>query len=459
MSQTWVHEARIKVLNDARVKSEGRCVIYWMQKDQRSRDNWALVRAIELANQYEVPLVVAFFVWDGLKNAYLRHFEFMLRGLSEVAADLDRQQIGFVMRRDEPVHGIVALREELQALAVVTDQGYLRLAKRRRERAALALSVPLEAIDAAMIVPPAVLSDKQLYAAYIARPKLRDYSDEFLTNYPSLRVKVSWTLPLEGLEVARPDSILHQLRLDTSVGPVSQVSGMTGAEAVLKAFIKDGVARYKDDSNDPTASSTSQLSAYLHYGQLSAQRIAWELRHAPSYAANQDSTDKYLDELITWRELSTNFVCYNNNYDSYEGLPEWARKSLEIHANDEREFVYDLSQFEAGLTHDELWNAAQMEMTKSGRMHGYMRMYWAKKILEWTSSPQIAIDIAVYLNDKYELDGREPGGYAGILWAIGGLHDRPWFEREIYGQVRYMNYNGAKKKFNVPAYIAHVNDL
>ena len=446
-------------MNKQPMRAEARCVIYWMQKDQRSRDNWALVRAIEVANEHKVPVVVAFFVWEGMKNAYVRHYDFMLRGLGELAADLSAQQIGCVMRHLRPVDGIVGLCRELKPIMVVTDQAYLLLGKQRRAEAGQRLPVLLEAVDAAMIVPPAVLSDKQLYASYIARPRLRDQFDRFLTNYPELSVAVPWSSKLDGLEVSQPETVLALLKLDDSAGAVKQASGMTTAQSILKVFISEGVGRYKDTAGDPMASSTSQLSAYLHYGQISAQRVVWELKHAPTYARDRDSIDKYLDELVTWRELSTNFAAYNTHYNTYDGTPDWAKKTLAAHADDEREYIYTSDDFEQAKTHDELWNAAQLEMMKTGRMHGYMRMYWAKKILEWTPSPQQAMRLAVYLNDKYELDGREPNGYAGIMWAIGGLHDRPWFEREVYGQIRYMNYNGAKKKFNVNGYINWVNQL
>ena len=452
-----VDHTRITLLND-RPPVVGSCVIYWMQKDQRPGDNWALLRAAELANEHEVPLVVAFFVSDKMRNAYVRQFNFMLRGLAETAAELRVRGVGFVMRHGSPVRGITELAVEVSAIAVVTDQSYLQLGQSRRRVAATALSVSLEAVDAAMIVPPHELADKQLWAAYVARPKLRDHLERYLTDYPELELAQTWHGQLDGLDDQDPDEIMAGLKLDARVRPVNLLPGPVAARARLDKFVTD-VARYETSRNDPNADATSRLSAYLRFGQLSSQRVVWELRHSPAYERDKAAIDAYIDEIVTWRELSTNFCRYNGSYNSYAGIPEWAKRSLEAHASDQREFVYTTAEFETAATHDDLWNAAQMEMVKTGRMHGYMRMYWAKKMLEWTASPADAIEAAVYLNDKYELDGREPGGYTGILWAIGGLHDRPWFERDIYGQIRYMNYNGAKKKFDVTAYIERIRNL
>jgi deoxyribodipyrimidine photo-lyase len=174
---------------------------------------------------------------------------------------------------------------------------------------------------------------------------------------------------------------------------------------------------------------------------------------------DKQSRETFLEELVVRRELSDNFCFYNSNYDNFRGFPEWARKTLDIHRGDAREYHYTAEQLECAETHDDLWNAAQTEMVKRGKMHGYMRMYWAKKILEWTESPEMAMEVAVYLNDRYELDGRDPNGYAGIAWSIGGVHDRAWNERPVFGKIRYMSYNGCKTKFNVKEYLKLIRSL
>jgi deoxyribodipyrimidine photo-lyase len=211
---------------------------------------------------------------------------------------------------------------------------------------------------------------------------------------------------------------------------------------------------YDERRNDPGANAQSGLSPYLHFGQISAQRVALE---AEKYDRHLPSQESFLEELIVRRELSDNFCYYNDRYDSFDGFPDWARKTLNDHRSDPREHLYVLEILEAAGTHDPLWNAAQKEMVTGGKMAGYMRMYWAKKILQWSISPETALTDAIYLNDRYSLDGNDPNGYTGVAWSIGGVHDRPWFEREIFGKVRYMSQAGCRRKFNVERYIAGVN--
>jgi deoxyribodipyrimidine photo-lyase len=225
------------------------------------------------------------------------------------------------------------------------------------------------------------------------------------------------------------------------------IPGEAAAAMRLCNFLANKLTSYQSDRNDPNRDGQSGLSPYLHFGQISAQRVALEA------ARSMRDAGAFLEELIVRKELSDNFCYYNQHYDDIEGFPAWARASLYEHEKDGREYLYSLEELEEARTHDELWNAAQQEMLLTGKMHGYMRMYWAKKILEWTASPAEAQAAAINLNDRYELDGRDPNGYAGIAWSLGGLHDRAWKERAIFGKVRYMSYNGAKRKFDVKAYI------
>jgi len=219
---------------------------------------------------------------------------------------------------------------------------------------------------------------------------------------------------------------------------------------MLEQFINTKLNGYHDRRNNPNEDGQSNLSPYLHFGQLSAQYAALAVRNSDGPTADKEA---FLEELIVRRELADNFCYYNTNYDSYKGFPDWAKQSLLEHAQDKREYLYTKEELETGQTHDEIWNKAQTDMVQKGKMHGYMRMYWAKKILEWTRTPELAMEIAVYLNDTYELDGRDPNGYVGCAWSIGGVHDRAWFERPIFGKIRYMNANGLKRKFDVEAYL------
>jgi deoxyribodipyrimidine photo-lyase len=194
----------------------------------------------------------------------------------------------------------------------------------------------------------------------------------------------------------------------------------------------------------------------LHFGQIGAQRIAAEVLR---WDGDLESRETFLEQLIVRRELSDNFCFYNVRYDSLEGCPDWALRTLEDHLSDPREHLYDLDRFEAAATHDELWNAAQIELTFTGTMPGYLRMYWAKKILEWTEHPAEAHRIALLLNDRYQLDGRDPNGYVGVAWSIGGVHDRPWTERPVFGKIRYMNASGCRRKFDVTRYVTRGRGL
>jgi deoxyribodipyrimidine photo-lyase len=281
------------------------------------------------------------------------------------------------------------------------------------------------------------------------RPKIHKVLEEFLDEYPELRVMKKYeSISLDPIDW---ENIFDSLNIDMTVKEIDWLkSGENHAQNQLENFLKNGFESYSELRNDPSKNGLSNFSPYLHFGQISSQQIALQIKKV---FLNHYSTEPFLEELIVRKELSDNFCYYNNSYDSFGGFPEWAKKTLNDHRKDEREYNYSTSEFENSQTHDDLWNAAQTEMIITGKMHGYVRMYWAKKILEWTSSPEEALKIAIYLNDKYELDGRDPNGYTGCAWAIGGLHDRAWAERPVFGKIRYMNSNGARRKFNVDSYI------
>jgi deoxyribodipyrimidine photo-lyase len=245
-------------------------------------------------------------------------------------------------------------------------------------------------------------------------------------------------------------SLYKNLTIDSKITSVSWMQpGEEKAKERLNYLLKS-LKDYHINRNNPNLNALSNLSPYFHFGHLSPQKVAFEIK---SSSLPEEDKNVFLEEMIIRRELADNFCEYESKYDFFEGFHPWAQKTLNEHRNDEREYLYPAEQFEEGETHDPLWNAAQLQMVKLGKMHGYMRMYWAKKILEWTPSPEIAMQIAIDLNDKYELDGRDPSGYTGIAWSIGGIHDRAWFERPVFGKIRFMNFNGCKSKFNVKQYI------
>ncbi|MGI8747960.1 MAG: deoxyribodipyrimidine photolyase, partial [Deinococcus sp.] len=250
---------------------------------------------------------------------------------------------------------------------------------------------------------------------------------------------------MEGLDLSDPEALLARLGTDTSVSPGAERGGSVAGRTRLREFVEGHLGRYDGERNDPNAGVASRLSAYLHYGHLSPLRVALEARAHPEHAA-------FLEELVVRRELSLNFCEYNPAYDRYQGLPTWARATLEKHAADPRAHLYTREQFEASATHDPAWNAANTEMVRTGRMANYMRIYWGKKVLEWSASPPEAYDTLLRLNNKYFLDGRNPNSYTNVAW-IFGQHDRPWGERPVYGTVRSVSETGLRRKFDLDAYI------
>ena len=332
---------------------------------------------------------------------------------------------------------------------LVTDFDPLRIKQQWKNEVAEQLKPSIYEVDARNIIPCWEASNKREYAAYTLRPKIHRALPEFLKDFPLVQNHpFPWPKKVKGTDW---DEAELSLKIDRSVPEVDWlVPGEKAGAATLDHFLTKKLSTYASRRNDPTEDGVSNLSPHLHFGQISAQRVALEVKKKK---AKKDSKDAFLEELIVRRELSDNFCFYNPDYDRFEGFPEWAQKTLNEHRDDQREYLYSLEQFEDGKTHDDLWNAAQMEMVHKGKMHGYLRMYWAKKILEWTGSPEEALEVAILLNDKYELDGRDTNGYVGIAWSIGGVHDRAWKERPIFGKIRYMSYGGCKAKFKVQTYI------
>lgn len=426
-------------------------VIYWMSRDQRVFDNWGLLRAQELARQNGSHVVVAFCLMSTCGAATLRHFRFMLDGLREVERELRELRIPFRLLMGAPVAQITNMATELDAGGLVCDFSPLAPSRARRSELASRLKIATIEVDSRNIVPAWIAADKHVYAAFHLRNRYAKLLPEFLHEIPEVQVQE----PPAGRELAPVDWDAAHAFIDApEVGPALELSsGPSAAHDALTGFVEERLAGYADMRGLPHMDHQSGLSPYLHFGQLSAQRAVLTIRAA---AAPAEDIDSFVDEAVVWRELSDNFCLHQPAYASFDGFPSWARESLAAHADDAREVVYDLDAFEQADTHDPLWNAAQLEMVRTGKMHNYLRMYWAKKILEWSESPQEAVRIAVLLNDRYELDGRDSNGYAGVAWSIGGVHDRPWQERPVYGKIRYMNYNGAKRKFDVEAYIRRV---
>ncbi len=442
-----VDTRRVRALNEKPTGSGP--VLYWMSRDQRTQDNWALLYAQEKALERKVPLIVVFTLFLIPNRAYLRQYDFMHKGLAEVEAELVNLNILFVILKGAAEETLTKFVKKYKVGEVVTDFTPLRSGRAKREKLAALLSLRLTEVDAHNIIPCWQASDKEEFAAYTFRPKVHRALTEYLTPFPKLR-KHPYSIEAEISSVDW-GKMLRSLHLDTSVPSVQFASGSKAARARLKEFVSYRLDTYDEERNDPTKNGVSGLSPYLHFGQLSAQHVALEVSKA--YEHNKEAREAFLEELIVRRELADNYCFYNKDYDRVAGAHAWAQKSILEHKKDVREYLYSKAQFEAAETHDDLWNAMQNQMMQEGKMHGWCRMYWAKKILEWTPDVQTAIDIAIYLNDKYELDGLDPNGYVGIMWSLCGVHDRAWNERHIFGKIRYMNYAGAKRKFDIKAYI------
>jgi deoxyribodipyrimidine photo-lyase len=455
-SLPWQEEAekagilpgRLKVLNACNLNRKGGYVLYWMQASQRAEWNHGLEYAALAANHLHKPLVCGFGLTGNYPEANLRHYAFMLEGLAETAQTLRRRGIVFILRKGTPDNVALALAHK--ACLAVADRGYLRHQRAWRTRLAEAAPCPVIQVESDAVVPIEEASGKEEYAAATLRPKIRRWLPRWLMPLVEQPLeKDARGLDLKTLELADTTALLAGLGIDRTVPQVPGIEGgARAAHARLEAFLRDGLAHYEEKRNDPALDGQSGLSPYLHFGQLSPLEVALGAHEEGGPAA-----DAFLEEMVVRRELALNFVQYNDRYDRPDCLPDWARRTLEKHAPDPRPYLYDRAQLEAAETHDPYWNAAQREMKFTGKMHGYLRMYWGKKIIEWSPTPREAWETAIHLNNKYELDGRDPNGYAGVAWCFG-KHDRPWGERPVFGLVRWMSADGLRRKFDMEAYLS-----
>ena len=451
-----IERTRVHRLNAAAERS-GDYVLYWMQASLREPLNHALEYAVQRANHHQLRLAVCFGIMDGYPEANLRHYRFMVQGLAEVAAALADRGIRFVLRHGHPAD--VAIELGRDAAEVVCDRGYLNHQKQWRAQVARKLDCPVAQVETDTVVPLQVISGKAEYAARTIRPKIhRQLQDYLLPLRPEPLEKDSINLSLDSLDAGDVDGVLSRLQLDGAVGPVDPyfVGGHTEARRRLDEFLDDKLNRYAEGRNEPVDNIASGLSPYLHFGQISPLEVALAVRSKPG--TRENNKEKFLEELLVRRTLAQNWCDYCPEYDRYSALPQWARATLAEHRDDPRDPVYTAAELEAGETHDPYWNAAMREMKLTGTMHNYMRMYWGKKIIEWTHTPEYAFKVALDLNNRYFLDGRDPNSWTNVGWLFG-LHDRPWTERPIFGKVRYMNAKGLERKFDIQAYVDKMNAL
>jgi deoxyribodipyrimidine photo-lyase len=447
-----LHDSRVKIIHNGRMDS-GEYVLYWMQAAQRTECNHALEFAKNEANQRNIPLVVYFGITDDYPDANQRHYRFMLEGMRETFKKL--KQIGAtpVCRIESPERGITKLAKK--AALVVFDKGYTMVQRNWRFFAANIITRPVVEIESETIIPVETASNKEEYAAATLRPKINHLRSEHLKPLKQCLLQNTSPIDIDSVDVDNIEKLLMNLNLKRNISTVEKYhpGGLTNARKKLKNFIANKLDQFSEKRNDPSLNFTSGLSPYLHFGQIASLEIALNVLNSISPQA-----EAFLEELIVRRELAVNYVYYNNDYLHFDSLPEWAKKTLLEHDNDPREYIYSIEELEHAATHDKYWNAAQQEMLITGKMHGYMRMYWGKKILEWSPSAEEAFYRTLHLNNKYELDGRDPNAYAGVAWCFG-KHDRPWTERSIFGKVRYMNANGLKRKFDIERYVQIIDEL
>ena len=450
---------RIRTLSSVKsVKPSEGGVVYWMSRDQRVQDNWALLHARQLADEHGVGLSVAFCMVPGFLGATIRHYGFMLKGLAEVEAELRELGIPFTLLQGEPGAALPDFVRRHKVAAVVSDFSPLRVNRGWKDELVKALpDTPHYEVDAHNVVPVWVASDKKEVGARTIRKKITERLPEYLTDFPPLPAAPA-PHPSASLraECAKPvdwAAVDASLTVDRSVAEVDWcVPGAKAGLAATEEFCASRLRLFAEKRNDPNVHACSDLSPYTHFGQIAPQRAALLVK--AHYSKHGEGVKSYLEEAIVRRELSDNFCYYEPNYDNLQGAAGWARDSLELHASDPREHVYSLEQLEASQTHEDIWNAAQTQLVKTGKMHGFMRMYWAKKVLEWSPDAAEALRRAILLNDKYSLDGRDPNGYVGCAWSIMGTHDMGWAERAIFGKIRFMNYAGCKRKFDLKTYVA-----
>src|ERR687898_2811383 len=455
MATKKIQEERVRRLNEKEI-AEGEYVLYWMQEAQRAEYNHALEYAVQRANELGQRLLMVFGLTDGYPEANLRHYAFLLEGLQDVKEELKQRNIKFIVRRGSPDE--VALDAGKNASLIVCDMSYLRLQKKWREKVAEGADCLVVQGETEVVVPVELASNKQEHAARTLRPRIQEHLDEFLVGLePTAVEKQSLNMKDDGLDLSDVGEILDAMKLDRSVAPMSHLyrGGTSEAKKILERFLESRLDTYVENRNQPQTDDVSHMSKYLHYGHISPVYVAQKIRGSGGPAEDMDS---YLEEVIVRRELSMNFCHYTPDYDSYSCLPEWAKKTLEEHADDEREYEYSREQLENSETHDEYWNAAMREMVHTGYMHNHIRMYWGKKILEWSSSPREAYATTLYLNNKYFLDGRDANSYANVAWVFG-QHDRGWKEREVFGKVRYMSAGGLERKAQPARYVEKVERL
>lgn len=467
MIHPTIAPTRIRYLNDKPINSGGRYVLYWMQQAHRTHFNHALAYAIERANELKLPVIVGFGLMDDYPEATERHYAFMLEGLADVEKALTKMNVGFVVRHGQPKDVAALLSHD--AAVVICDRAYLRHLRAWREHVADEATCQVVQVETETVVPVNVATDKPEIGARTLRPRIHRQWSEYLVPVEMEKPVHSFSKATSkhhsDFDLADISKVLSKLKFIRDVKRSAYFKGgQTEAGKKLRAFVDKKLKGYADGRNEPAGDQTSLLSPYLQYGQISPIEMALSALAGQSAllasSSSESSPDRasFIEELIVRRELAHNYCEFNKLYDSFEAMPNWAKASLAKHAGDKREHLYTREQLEQSKTHDPYWNAAMAEAVITGYMHNYMRMYWGKKLLEWSPSAQEAYDTTLYLNNRFFLCGLNANTYGNVAW-IFGQHDRPWGERAIFGNVRYMNAAGLERKFDIDLYVAKIAHL
>jgi len=476
---------RIRDCNTAPIRESGGYVLYWMIAARRLTSNFALDRALEHCRQLRKPLVVLEALRCDYPWASERMHHFILDGMADNASGSDTGGVLYYPYVEASRGAGKGLLNALAADAtvVITDDYPCFFLPRMVAAAAKKLPVRLEAVDSNGLLPLRA-TDQIFTTAYSFRRFLQKTLPTHLVDFPKtlplvrvdlpasrqLPKKITSRWPAANGALLKGKHGLHEIaHLDHSIAPSAIRGGHTNARKRLKEFLSRGFPRYSEERNQPELDIASGLSPYLHFGHISPHEIFTEVADREQWTSDKlavranggregwwnmsANAESFLDEFVTWREMGYNLSSHSDSYDRFESLPAWALRTLKDHARDEREHLYSLEEFAAGKTYDPLWNAAQMQLVREGRLHNYLRMLWGKKILEWSKSPKEALANLIELNNKYALDGRDPNSYSGIFWCLG-RYDRPWApERPTYGQIRYMSSANTARKLSVKNYI------
>ena len=474
---------RIRTLNEHELNNEGEYVLYWMQINRRVEYNFALEHAVNLANTLNKPLLI----YEGLSATYPwasdRFHSYIIDGMKEHKVQSESQHwnyYGYIEPQAKAGKGLVYQLCE-KACAIITDDYPVFIIDKHNKRVSKKVDIPFIVVDSTGLIPFS-MTEKAPYTAFLFRKILqRNFIDAIksmplksplgtLKNKSVIEISDSICSKYKPIQSGiSSESIIASLDIDHSVKPITEIGTRANALQKFSNFLNNRLSRYQEDRNHPDRFGASRMSGFLHFGKISQHEMVqkvleyqpedWDINtlvyengQSGNFYKGDPAIESFLDELITWREVGHHYAYHVPEYDQYESLPNWVLETLENHSKDKREFIYTLEEFEQSKTHDPIWNAAQRELVKDGRIHNYLRMLWGKKILEWSANPREALQIMIELNNKYAIDGRDPNSYSGIFWVLGRF-DRAWGERPIFGKVRYMTSESTAKKVDLKQYL------